>query len=230
MSKNHTLPTVPLLIAFFIPCTFILLQRMQSPNYTRDHVIVIDVGHGGNDPGKISISGTKEKDINLIIAKQLKNILTKDGYTVFLTRESDTNLADTYATNQKRSDLSSRIRFIQEHKANLVISIHQNSFSDSSVHGSQVFYQKSNKQSECLALCLQNSLSKLDTTNKRLAKESDSLYLLKNSSVPTVLIECGFLSNPNEEALLTDADYQSKLALYIKNGIIDYIEFSKKYI
>lgn len=225
MYNNRTryFPTLTLMLTFFIPIICIRLYYHYPPKNSSDCTIVIDVGHGGNDPGKVSNSGTEEKQINLQIATSLKNQLSEKGFHVFLTRESDSNLSDPLASNQKRSDLNNRILFFQKHKADLVISIHQNSYTDPSIHGAQTFYQTGNSKSKLLATCLQNQLTLLDPTNKRLAKESDSYFILKNCNAPIVLIECGFLSNPNEEALLISSQYQSQISTAITNGISDYM-------
>lgn len=185
-------------------------------------VIVIDVGHGGNDPGKVSADGTQEKDVNLEIAKYLKDYLIAQDYTVYLTRETDCGLYDEGASNKKTSDLRNRILFFQEKNATLMVSIHQNSYSDTIQHGAQTFYYSTSEPSKLLAETIQSSLLKLDNTNTRAAKSSDSYYLLKNSSMPAVIVECGFLSNPEETAKLTDPNYQKKLAYAISLGICEY--------
>ncbi len=183
---------------------------------------MIDVGHGGIDPGKVSGDGIQEKDVNLEIAKYLKDYLIAQDYTVYLTRETDCGLYDEGASNKKTSDLKNRILFFQERKASLMISIHQNSYHDTIQHGAQTFYYTTSDSGKLLAETIQTSLLKLDNTNTRTAKSSDSYYLLKNVSIPAVIVECGFLSNPNETAKLTDSNYQKKLAYAISLGICEY--------
>ena len=185
-------------------------------------VIVIDVGHGGTDPGKISTDGTKEKDINLEIAGYLKDYLIAQDYTVYLTRNTDCGLYNENASNKKSSDLRNRVQFFQEKKAFLVVSIHQNSYSDPLQHGAQTFYNSFGTSAKQLAENIQASLLSIDNTNTRTAKSSDSYYILKNSSMPAVIIECGFLSNPEETAKLTDPNHQKKLAYAISLGICEY--------
>lgn len=185
-------------------------------------IIVIDVGHGGTDPGKVSTNGIKEKDINLEIAGYLKDYLIAQDYTVYLTRNTDCGLYNENASNKKSSDLRNRVQFFQEKKAFLVVSIHQNSYSDPLQHGAQTFYNSSGTSAKQLAENIQASLLSIDNTNTRTAKSSDSYYILKNSSMPAVIIECGFLSNPEETAKLTDPNYQKKLAYAISLGICEY--------
>lgn len=191
----------------------VFLQKDNSP------VIVIDVGHGGSDPGKVSLSGIKEKDINLQIAEYLRDYLIAQDFTVFLTRDSDCGLYDSQASNKKTSDLNNRIQFIQNKKAACTISIHQNSFPDSSVHGAQCFYYTTNEESRLLAQYVQEALLQLDDSNHRTHKANDSYYLLKHTTKPAIIVECGFLSNPTEEAKLTDSNYQKQIAYSISLGV-----------
>lgn len=191
-------------------------------------IVVIDAGHGGNDPGKVSADGTQEKDINLEIAKYLQDYLIAQDYTVYLTRDSDCGLYDPSASNKKTSDLQHRIQFFKDKNASYVISIHQNSYSDTIQHGAQSFYHTGSTSGKRLAESIQTALLKIDPGNTRSAKSSDSYYLLKNSSMPAVIIECGFLSNPEETALLKDANYQKKIAYAISLGLCAYDRTSIK--
>jgi N-acetylmuramoyl-L-alanine amidase len=185
-------------------------------------VIVLDVGHGGSDPGKVSTDGIKEKDVNLQIALYLKDYLIAQDYTVFMTRETDQGLYDENVSNKKVSDLNNRIQFFKEKNAACVVSIHQNSYPDSSVHGAQTFYYAGSKEGEAFAKSVQDALLALDDTNTRQEKSNDSYYLLKHSSVPAIIVECGFLSNPEEAARLTDSSYQKQLAFSISQGVCNY--------
>ena len=185
-------------------------------------VIVIDVGHGGNDPGKISANGIQEKDVNLEIARYLQDYLIAQDYIVYLTRDTDCGLHDENASNKKSSDLKNRIQFFEDKQAALVVSIHQNSYSDTIQHGAQTFYFSNSEASKMLAEFVQNALLKIDDTNTRTAKSSDSYYLLKNSSMPAVIVECGFLSNLEETSRLTDPNYQKKLVYAISLGVCQY--------
>lgn len=186
-------------------------------------VVVVDAGHGGNDPGKVSSSGIYEKDINLSIAIKVKKELEKKGMKVVLTRDQDTNLATPGATNKKTSDMKNRVELINGAKADCMISIHQNSYTDPGVKGAQVFYFGSSKQSKELAEALQaNIVSYVDEDNTRSAKEGNDYYILRKSVCTGVIIECGFLSCPEETAKLIDDKYQDKLAVAIAKTIAEY--------
>lgn len=213
------------IFSFFI-CSVILYHHygtIATSALKRNTIIVIDVGHGGYDPGKVSLNGIKEKDINLQISQHLKEELSSYGYTVFLTREDDIGLCDENVSNKKRSDLNNRIQFFKQHNADLAISIHQNSYTDAASHGAQTFYFSNSEQGKLLAQSIQKSLLSIDSTNKRSEKASDSYYLLKHSDIPSVIVECGFLSNPTETANLTDSNYQKSIAHAISEGIYQYL-------
>lgn len=181
--------------------------------------IVIDSGHGGTDPGKIGINGTLEKDVNLKIAYKLKELLEEQGIIVVMTRETGEGLADS-----KTDDMKKRVEIINKEKPILCVSIHQNSYSDEMIKGAQVFYYTHSEKGEQAAELLQQELLKVDADNTRQKKANDTYYILKKSEVPTVIIECGFLSNRKEAELLSSDDYQEKLADAIASGIEKYLE------
>lgn len=165
-------------------------------------------------------AGTLEKDLNLEIAKRVKTCLEEAGMEVVLTRDTDENLAAEDASSIKVSDLKNRVELIEKEDPALVVSIHQNSYTDSAVSGAQVFYYGSSAEGKRLAEALQKSLIELlDPSNTREARANESYYMLKKTSVPTVIVECGFLSNPEEEARLQEEDYQEKIAEGILKGI-----------
>lgn len=208
---------IVLMIAVFLLC--MSLKNSKAGN----KVIVIDVGHGGNDPGKVSVNATMEKDINLAIGLELEKELLARGYTVILTRRLDTNLASDSASNKKSSDMRNRVQLVNETNADIMISIHQNSFPDNSVKGAQCFYQQGSEKGKALAELIQGYIiKKVDITNKRKAKASTSYYILKNTSCPGVIVECGFLSNSAEEANLKDEQYQHKLAVAIGDALDEF--------
>lgn len=187
-----------------------------------DVVVVIDAGHGGNDPGKVGVSNVLEKDVNLSIALILKDKLEEKGFQVILTRENDESLATSGATNKKSSDMNNRIEIINGVKADCLISIHQNSYSSSSVKGAQVFYHGTSAESRELAEAIQKSLiENVDSNNHRKAKEGSDYFILRKSVCPGVIVECGFLSCPEETAKLVDEGYQNKLADAIVEGICE---------
>ncbi|MBM7853862.1 N-acetylmuramoyl-L-alanine amidase [Desulfohalotomaculum tongense] len=187
-------------------------------------VIVIDPGHGGMDPGKIAGNGVEEKEINLEISKRLATILSQAGAAVLLTRESDVHLSspDTKGWPAKhREDLSKRVKLANDRGADLFISIHCNSFSDPKQHGAQVFYQPGSEESKMLAECIQDEIIRLLDNTKRRAKGVD-YYVTRNTNMPTVIVETGFITNPKEQKLLLDPAYQSKMAWSIYAGIVKY--------
>ena len=193
-------------------------SRLLTP-----HTIVIDAGHGGNDPGKVGTDQTLEKDINLKIALYLKEILENQDMKVILTRDKDTDLSTT-SSHSKLSDMKERLSLIQKSDANLVISIHQNSYTAPQVYGAQCFYLSTSEESKKLAFLLQQKIiTSTNQTKIREIKGNSDYYLLKHSPVPTVIVECGFLSNPQEEELLRTEKYQRKMAWAIHLGILQYL-------
>lgn len=219
------------MIFFSLLLCFITLYTLHYKNNfpvflknRNQKIIVIDVGHGGTDPGKVSSDGIKEKDINLQIALYLKDYLIAQDYTVYMTRETDCGLYDDNVSNKKTSDLNNRIQFFKDKNASYIVSIHQNSYPDSLQHGAQTFYFMGSSEGKLFAETVQNALLNFDDTNTRQAKSSDSYYLLKHSQVPSIIIECGFLSNPEETAKLTDPNYQKQIAYAICLGICAYAQ------
>jgi len=187
-------------------------------------VVVIDAGHGGADPGKVGQSGSLEKEINLSVALKLRELLERDGIQVVLTRETDDGLYSADAQNKKREDMAARVQRISEAQPEFVVSIHQNSYPTAECKGAQMFYYKGSEESRKLAELLQTSfLNVLQDGNKRQAKENTDYYLLRKTECPIVIAECGFLSNPSEEALLKTEEYQEKVAEALYLGIKQYI-------
>lgn len=184
-----------------------------------EKVVVLDAGHGGDDPGKVGINGALEKEINLQIAEKVKGLLEDKGYEVIMTREDDVMLCDGASDNKKREDMKARTDLINETKPFLAVSIHQNSYTDPGVAGAQVFYYSGSEIGETYANLLQNALLEIDEGNNRQAKANDSYYLLKRTEVPTVIVECGFLSNLEEAQKLSEDDYQNTISNAIVHGI-----------
>lgn len=186
--------------------------------------VVIDAGHGGDDPGKVGINGAKEKDINLQVAERLKLFLEANDIKVVMTRESDEGLYDAGASNKKVQDMKRRIDLIDEAAPVLTVSIHQNSYPEEYVHGAQVFYYTGSREGQQLAEYIQNQLvERADPENKRQVKANDSYYLLKKTGVPIVIVECGFLSNSEEAGKLCSPEYQDRIAWAIHMGILQYL-------
>lgn len=189
------------------------------------NTILIDPGHGGIDGGAISKNGVKESNINLDIALKLQALFKENGWKVIMTREEDVGLHTDEGSvrNKKMQDLINRKKIIDKEKPDYVIMIHLNSFPDSSCFGAQTFYPGKVPESKLLAEEIQKQLiERIDNGNKRKSKEKNDILLLKNTTVPTVLIECGFLSNPEEEQQLQQDQYQDVLAQCIYKGLVSY--------
>lgn len=186
--------------------------------------IVVDAGHGGADPGKVGINKAEEKDINLKIAKYLKKLLEADDIEVVMTRNDENGLYSESSTNKKVEDMRKRCEIIDQAKPVFTVSIHQNSYPEEYVKGAQVFYYGESAEGKKLADILQNVLiEQLDPSNHRQAKANESYYLLKKTSSPTVIVECGFLSNSEEASLLVTKEYQKKVAKAVHTGILQYL-------
>lgn len=203
--------------------TIKVLPTLHMTAQGTKEVIVIDPGHGGYDPGKIGVSGVLEKDLNLAIALKVANLLERSGYTVYLTRERDVALCQGTEGSKKTADLDKRLELIREVNPALVVSIHQNSF-DGTTRGAQAFYYANSVKGKELAKCLQDAVKEYaDSENHRVEKGNDSYYILRKSQCPLVIMECGFLSNAQEEMLLKDENYQKKLAFAISQGIENFL-------
>lgn len=195
-------------------------------------IIIIDPGHGGEDPGKVSPSGVYEKDINLAVAKKLYTLLNDGGAQVFMTREDDKALSNGENTvkQRKMSDLQNRVELSRSSQADLYIALHCNSFPQGKWNGAQTFYAASVPGSKELAEYVQEELvSYLGNTSRKPKKDSTSL-IFKESIIPIVNIEMGFLSNPQEEKLLQESAYQDKVVWSIYSGIVRYlVEYGDSY-
>lgn len=194
----------------------------------KNKVILIDAGHGGIDGGALSKSGTVEKDINLSISLKLRDILSKQGYKVIMTREEDKGLYtnDGKIRKKKIEDLNNRLKMKNESKCDMFISIHLNMFPEAQYYGAQVWYG-SNSNSERLAKVLQDNFKKnINDGNKRVEKPAGQSYkiLSGDNPIPQVIVECGFLSNYNEEQLLKSEQYQLTIADIIAKSIDEYYQ------
>ena len=187
-------------------------------------VIVIDPGHGGVDGGAVGKTGVTEKELNLQVARRLGRLLSEAGAAVILTREKDEDLADPGTEGlleRKRQDLMRRVALVRDSKADLLISIHVNSFPSSRWWGAQTFYWRESEEGRKLAEAIQEELVRVLGNNRRKAK-GEVFYLLETVDVPAVMVEMGFISNPREEQLLQDAVYQEKIARAIYGGVVRY--------
>lgn len=191
--------------------------------------IVLDPGHGGEDGGACSYGGLFEKDLNLLISKDIYNMLFSYGINVIMTRYDDRLLYDPdsdYVGHKKSQDLANRLKIANEIPGAILISIHMNAFPEEKYRGLQVYYSLNSDKSHNLALNIQsNTKQLLDSTNKRKIKPAGSnIYLLNRTKNTGVLIECGFLSNAEERNLLNTIEYRKKLSFIISCSIIQYIE------
>ena len=194
-------------------------------------VIVLDAGHGGIDGGCSSADGVPEKGINLSILLKLRDMLEISGYDVVVTRDTDTSIHDKGIegiAQQKSSDMDNRLAIFNDNDNAVCISIHQNQFTQPQYHGAQMFYSATNPESESLARAMKSSFTKLlQPDNQREIKQcGKELFLCYFSKNPTVMVECGFLSNPEEAALLASDEYQAKVAFTIFSGISEFIASS----
>ena len=191
-------------------------------------LVAVDAGHGGEDPGKVGVNDVLEKDVNLQIARKLKAYLESQGVRAELLREEDAGLNDADASNKKVQDLQRRCDRIHELQPACTVSIHQNSYPEASVKGAQVFYYTHSAEGEALAKDIQEQLiGQVDPENHRQAKGNTTYYLLKKTDVPLAIVECGFLSNPQEAELLTQEDYQTRVAKAVGDGILEYLTGKK---
>lgn len=206
IENNETVPTM------YLPIT--------------NKVIAIDAGHGGVDPGAVGKQGVREDEVNLKIALYLRNLIEENGGVVILTRNNGEGL---YTENsktlreKKNEDLRNRRIEVNNHEPDVLISIHLNSFTQSKYYGAQTFYKKDCEQSKKLAFIIQEEFRNiLDENNKRVPQPRDTIYLIREAEAPAVLVECGFLSNPEEERKLADEKYQQKIAWAIYIGVMRY--------
>lgn len=203
---------------------FYFFQTLDIFHSANDFTVVLDAGHGGDDPGKVSASGVKEKEINLAITLKCKSVLEQNGIRVLLTRDTDCSLEDASVSNKKASDLKNRKLLITEEKPDCAVSIHQNSFPDPAQHGAQVFYHPSNPKGKRLASYIQAQTVHLTSEeNTRKIKSNSDYYLLRDNPIPTVIAEVCFLSNPSEAEMITDQAMQEKAAFAIAMGIMQYL-------
>lgn len=188
--------------------------------------IVIDAGHGKPDEGAESSNGTTEAETNLKIALKLQNLLEQSGSSVVLTRSDENAIYDIDAKTlrqKKISDIHNRVKIGNESSADIFVSIHLNKIPQQQYDGWQTFYKEGSENGQKLAVSIQNNLNKaIQKENNRVAKTIDTIYIIKHVEIPIAIVECGFLSNPEEEKLLLQDEYQNKLAWGIYNGIIDY--------
>lgn len=222
--KRRTLCVI--LVGIILICSVVgvcyAVKATSSPK--AQYTIVIDAGHGGRDGGAVGkTTGISESVLNLQYALCLKEACEQFGFDVVLTRSTMDGLYDESAANKKKSEMEKRKNIINNSNADLVISLHMNSFPLSSSEGAQVFYAKGSEQGFNLAKSIQNSLSKSFESARDYVTVGD-YFVLNYSNIPATLVECGFLSNPEEEKLLQTEEYRKNFCYSILAGVINYFE------
>lgn len=208
-----------ILLAVLCAVSFMVVSTSSpKPMYT----IVIDAGHGGIDNGSIGYSGTLESEINLWYAQTLQQYCTEFGFFVTMTRTNDNGLYSPFAKNKKKDDMKQRQKIIENTSPDMVISIHMNSFPESSSRGAQVFYAKDSEAGKLLADSIQDQFVK-NLVKPRQSSEVGDYYIVNCTTAPSVIVECGFVSNPEEEQLLLQEDYKDKVCYSVVCGILKYL-------
>ena len=200
------------------------VETVSTP--VSNKVVIIDAGHGTPDEGAESGNGVTEAQLNLQIALKLQNLLEQSGCTVLLTRSDENAIYDAESDTireKKVSDLNNRVKLGNESSADIFVSIHLNKIEQQQYDGWQTFFKKGSEESKNLATAIQNNLNEaMQKENNRTPAQLNTVYLMKHVEIPITIVECGFLSNPQEEQLLQTGEYQNKLAWGIYNGINDY--------
>ncbi len=224
--KRVTIAAIALVFAFAVVCCIRDSAHIKQTFSAEPFTVILDAGHGSPDGGAVGVSGTEEKDVNLAITEKLREVLENKGFKVIMTREGDSGLQDESADTirkMKISDMKKRREIIEKSDADLFLSIHMNSFGDPKVSGLHIFYDKSHPDAEELADAIQKKIGEVTGAETHAVKTADaSLFLMKNPPVPAILAECGFLSNPDEEAKLNDEQYRSKIAWAIAEAVENY--------
>ena len=225
--KRFTLAVAMLLCLVLLSGLFVTGEKSAnvSAKATQRYTVIIDAGHGGFDGGAVAPDGTLEKDLNLSVALKLDSVLKIMGYDTVLVRDTDVSTADDKGTehSQKVSDIKARLRLTEKYKDALFVSIHMNKYTSPQPNGAQVFYSQVDGSKE-LAECIQRSITAgVQTDNKRVVKKTTKdIYLLYHAVIPSVIAECGFISNPDDLLKLKSDEYQLKMAAAIAAGINDY--------
>ncbi len=232
IKKSHVGLLFTLVVGFFVVYfatgsveVYVPVSQSEAKS---DVIIILDPGHGGLDSGCLSETGFEEKHANLSIALSVRDMLTALGYQVEMTRDTDISIHDkdiTGTRNQKNSDMDNRLALFNKYDNAVCVCIHQNKFTEPKYWGAQMFYSGSNPMNESFAGIMMNEfVTKLQPDNKReLKPTTTNIYLTHNTKNPSLMVECGFLSNPEEAALLETKEYQSKVAFTIFSGIDKFV-------
>lgn len=226
--KSLIITAVFIIIGITFSTCFFALGKKQSSAIDNDKItIVLDAGHGGIDGGVLGITtGIKESELNLAVVKKIENYIISAGMRAVLTRSSDAGLYGAATKNRKKKDMQKRKEIILDADPTLVVSIHMNNYSLQSRRGAQVFYKSGDETGKQLAQKIQNSLNQMPSASRSCDILKGDYYVLNCSEYPSVLVECGFLSNPEDETLLIDEKYQDELAYTIFKGIVEYLSYA----
>lgn len=227
MRKNFLL--VCLVLVFSLSAvTYLSVMPRTYACKNEDFVVVIDPGHGGVDPGVIGVnSGKKESDLNLYLSKSLYQCFYADGVTAVMTRTADNGLYGSLTQGFKNRDLKRRVEIAKEVNADIFISVHMNKYSDKKRRGAQVFYRAGSSDGKALAKSIQDQLNGLSESTRECSPLAGDYYVLNNSDCPAVIVECGFLSNAEDEKLLLSEEYRQKVAHSIFYGVVNYLNDKK---
>ncbi len=207
----------------FIVCFSALSVRAVNEEAPSKIRVVIDAGHGGVDGGVLGVkTGVKESDLNLKVSFKLEELFLSAGFDVVMTRRSDAGLYGMATKNLKRKDMEKRREVIKKAKPDLVISVHMNKYSVQTRRGAQVFYKNSSEQGKILAKSIQESFNVMPEASRSCSALTGDYYILNCTEYPSVIVECGFLSNPEDEALLVTESYRENIAYAIFKGAIEY--------
>ena len=222
---NLIISAVLLLTAFaFTLCFTSLLKKPPLETDAYAVKIVLDAGHGGIDGGVVGgMTRAKESELNLKVVKKLEKYFISAGFSVTLTRNSDAGLYGVATKNLKRTDMQKRKEIIEKVKPSVVISVHMNNYGLSSRRGAQVFYKKGDENGKLLANCVQGSFNSMKEAVRTCSALTGDYYILNCTNYPSIIAECGFLSNPEDEKLLTSEEFQDKIAYSLFAGAIDYL-------
>lgn len=195
-------------------------QVDKDAQYIKGKIIAVDAGHGGTDPGAVGYSGVLEKDVNLQLSEKLQAKLAEAGATVIMTREDDSRYSEV-----KREDLDARAKIVNDAKAEIFLTVQCNALKEPKWHGAQVFYYPGSVLGEQLASSVQQGLIDELRNSDRKAIPHENVYILRALSIPAIVVEAGFLSNPEEEKLLADDTYQDRVVYGIYRGIVEYYKY-----
>ena len=226
IKKSNLIVSFVLILTFltFVLCFSAINNNPVGSAYASKIKVVLDAGHGGIDGGVVGVrTGVKESELNLKVVKKLEQYLLDAGFIVVLTRNSEAGLYGVANSSLKRKDMEKRKNVINKAEPNLVVSVHMNQYSLSTRRGAQVFYNSSSDSSKLLAESVQESFNNMSEAVRNCSALSGDYYIIKCSNYPSIIAECGFLSNPEDEALLITDEYQENLAYAIFKGISSYL-------